>query len=298
MNPAQLIVADQSDGQLYRVPYEVDGDGVTFGAADPLESYADVAAGRETGPVVAYASAEESRAVMNDDDWRVEYDVGVPDLDGEALAAADDAAAGYGGFRLTPDQVTSLVDAAIASGRVSPADRDEWLVACAAGGEQGGTAIAALTGGETDPAAADDLYAALYPEQRPAPHGWEPDRLVQHDARVSYLRAAAPGLDGLDEGDEGDELPGHEPVTGHGAMHVEHEHEHADYGGGTHTHPHVHRGDGQHRPGAGHGHGPVAGPTAASAGIAARQAEQAAAGPGFAYDSDDELYERLFGRQP
>ena len=61
MEPPQLIVADEGTGKLYRVPYAIEGAAVSFGGADEIVSYSDVAAARGTGPVVVYASAEESR---------------------------------------------------------------------------------------------------------------------------------------------------------------------------------------------------------------------------------------------
>lgn len=61
MQPPQLIVADEESGKLYRVPYAIEGAAVSFGSAGEIASYSDVAAARGTGPVVVYASAEESR---------------------------------------------------------------------------------------------------------------------------------------------------------------------------------------------------------------------------------------------
>ena len=62
MNPQQLIVADEDTGKLYRVPYQINAEAVTFEAAAEIASYSEVAAARGTGPVVVYASAEESRS--------------------------------------------------------------------------------------------------------------------------------------------------------------------------------------------------------------------------------------------
>ncbi len=66
MEPPALIVADEASGKIYRVPYEIEGAAVSFGNADEVASYSDVAAARGTGPVVVYASAEESRSVEID----------------------------------------------------------------------------------------------------------------------------------------------------------------------------------------------------------------------------------------
>ena len=62
MSPAQLIVADEASGTIYRVPFSIEGSAVTFGDADQIVSYAEVAAARGTGPAVLYASAADSRA--------------------------------------------------------------------------------------------------------------------------------------------------------------------------------------------------------------------------------------------
>ena len=84
---------------------------------------------------------------------------------------------------LTPAEMTALVDAAVASGRVHPANRDAWLVEVAAAGTRGANAITALTElypaadsqmraawaaapGQTD---AERLYAAVFPEDRLEP---------------------------------------------------------------------------------------------------------------------------------
>jgi peptidoglycan hydrolase-like protein with peptidoglycan-binding domain len=64
MFPPQLIVADEQSGKIYRVGYRIDGSAVAFDQAQEVASYADVAAARGTGPVVAYASAADSRAVI------------------------------------------------------------------------------------------------------------------------------------------------------------------------------------------------------------------------------------------
>jgi peptidoglycan hydrolase-like protein with peptidoglycan-binding domain len=91
MAPPQLIIADETDGRVYRVPYVIDGDAVTFGAADEIaEGYEGVAASRGHGPVIAYASAEDSRAVLEDD---YEPDGGAEQVDGwddGEVQAADD----------------------------------------------------------------------------------------------------------------------------------------------------------------------------------------------------------------
>lgn len=62
MSPAQLIVCDDAEDKVYRVPFKIAGSGVSF--SDPVEvtvEYADVAATRGTGTVLVYASAADSR---------------------------------------------------------------------------------------------------------------------------------------------------------------------------------------------------------------------------------------------
>lgn len=204
--------------------------------------------------------------------------------------------------RMTPAEVTAIVDAAAAAGKIHPRSRDGWLVRAARGGREGAQAVSDLlalvpadavtragwvrAGADLpDPEDPEGVYGTLYPEAPPPrQYGAEPDRLGQVDVRRGWMSAhAAAG-----------EVP--EP-GGHGALSAEHEHEHADYAGGLHTHLHVHRGDGHHRPGAGHGHRLPAGPDmAAAAGIRARRAERATDPGDFNTDSDESLYDRLFGR--
>ena len=104
MEPPALIVADSDSGRLYRVPYRIDGDAVSFDAAAEVASYSEVAAGRADGPVVVYASAEESRDVMftsagwDDPDAAASYDDAAWDGDEalyDALYPADEVPAAY-----------------------------------------------------------------------------------------------------------------------------------------------------------------------------------------------------------
>ncbi len=62
MSPAQLIVADEASGAIYRVPFDIEGSAVTFGDPGEIVSHAELAASRGTGPAVVYASAADSRA--------------------------------------------------------------------------------------------------------------------------------------------------------------------------------------------------------------------------------------------
>jgi len=75
MNPTQLIVS-AGDGKLYRVPFTVAADAVTFGDAAELAGYADLAASRGTGAVMVFASAAESRDVAADADEHDYREVG------------------------------------------------------------------------------------------------------------------------------------------------------------------------------------------------------------------------------
>ena len=67
LDPTELIVQDDDDGELYRVPYDISGTEVTFG--DPVASeiiYVDkndaaVAASRRGRSVATFASRDESR---------------------------------------------------------------------------------------------------------------------------------------------------------------------------------------------------------------------------------------------
>jgi len=61
MDPTQLVVSDQ-DGALFLVPFTIASAGVTFEPPQALESFAQLAASRGTGPVLVFASAADSRA--------------------------------------------------------------------------------------------------------------------------------------------------------------------------------------------------------------------------------------------
>lgn len=63
LDPPQLIVCDDSNDAIYRVPVTIKGADVTFG--DPVAvqvEYSDVAASRSTGAALVFASAADSRA--------------------------------------------------------------------------------------------------------------------------------------------------------------------------------------------------------------------------------------------
>jgi hypothetical protein len=77
MAPTQLVVAGD-DGKIFRVPFTIDSDGIVFGEAEAVDTYADLTASRGTGHLVTYASADESRDVG-----------GESDDEGESFEAAD-----------------------------------------------------------------------------------------------------------------------------------------------------------------------------------------------------------------
>ena len=133
MEPPALIVADSDSGKLYRVPYRVDGDAISFEAAAEVARYSEVAAGRATGLVVVYASADESRTVT------------VAAWDGPPGAAVGDAGEADAESKIYDDLYPAPADevaAAYAERRRRNTARD---AAAAAGGD-------------------DELYAAVYPE--------------------------------------------------------------------------------------------------------------------------------------
>jgi len=89
MDPAQLIVADEATSKVYRVPFHIDAAGaVSFDSpAEVSVTYTDLAAMRGTGPVVAYASAADSRTLPGAQD--PPGDAGTGDGAGGVGAASD-----------------------------------------------------------------------------------------------------------------------------------------------------------------------------------------------------------------
>jgi len=79
MDPTQLIVCDDAEGCVYRVPFKISNGAVTFGTPVKVEVvYEDVAAlaGVRHGTLVAFASAEESRAGIVLAAWSASTQVG------------------------------------------------------------------------------------------------------------------------------------------------------------------------------------------------------------------------------
>ena len=172
-----------------------------------------------------------------------------------------------------------VVDAAAASGRIGPADRDHWLREVRAAGRAGANAIMAMLELPDSDAAAEATYAALYPDSPPPRPATEPDWVGMTDTRLAWLQHNAAA------GPAHHEIVNHEPVTVR-----EHEHAHSDYNGSTHVHRHGHAGDKNHSPfSAHHAHQPLASDPVA-AGIQAWVSATAAADL-----TDDQLYERLYG---
>lgn len=81
MAPTQLVVAGD-DGRIYRVPFTIDTDVISFGSAELVDSYAELAASRGTGSVITYASSADSRTMTDYED---------DDDDQRDVSAADDA---------------------------------------------------------------------------------------------------------------------------------------------------------------------------------------------------------------
>jgi hypothetical protein len=96
MNPTRLIVADESDGNIYQVPFSIGSGGVQFAAAQPVGSYADVAA-TAGGTAMVYASAEESRSVMDGQDTGDTGDAGEGGDGGDTTFGDVTAQGGDGG---------------------------------------------------------------------------------------------------------------------------------------------------------------------------------------------------------
>lgn len=220
MSPAQLIVADEQSGKTYRVPFSIEGSAVAFDPPAELATYADVAAARGTGPVITWASAEESRADL----------MAAWDASAQVSAMGDDppASAIKAMFAIPGGSKTdsSLPHHAVSDGKVGAADPD----GCAA-------AIAAINGarGGLKGVGEDKLrtaYNHLAAHLRAA--GREPPEFA----------AAAPASSEPGGGASSEAGPGHPPFDG------THTHPHAAYGGQgddqTHEHAHTHRNDAVH----------------------------------------------------
>jgi hypothetical protein len=227
MSPTQLMVTD-GDGRMYRVPFTIAGAGVEFGEPDELAGMADLAASRGTGPVIVFASADDSRAVSAAG-W--DGAAAVRNLgDAPSKAALAKCFALPGATKSDSKLPHHDVGADGTVGAPNP-------VACSA-------AIAAINGahGGLVGASAGDKKAA---------YGHLAAHLRELGKEPPPLQAAAaPGL-------EIDAAGGHGP-HGSASEPASHEHAHPAFGsqGGdqTHSHPHSHAGDNDHA----HEHAPAA----------------------------------------
>ena len=291
MTPPQLIVADEQSGRIYRIGYRIDGSAVSFDPPAEVASYADVAASRGTGTVVAFASAADSRAVTP------------PGTEPPGPAAA-------AGWQDEPaDQIRwGLGWLAAAYGRGSPPGGNP------PSGQEPGTSqepgsfadrvgrvidIRAQAGDDTDPALAAETRALiasldttldLASELAASAASGFPDATqvlgLLGEAEVTAGELAAQlGITDIaaaasdDDGDESDTADGTGQSTGsHGMFDGEHDHAHPAFGqqGGdaTHSHPHSHSGDGRHN----HAHD-----TKAAATPAAATTEEGTSGMGYEF---------------
>jgi hypothetical protein len=230
MSPSQLIVSD-GDGHVYQVPFTVDADTISFEPAAELDSYEEVAAVRGTGPVIAYASADESRAVtvvVVDAAW-----------DGNQAVAAMGATPSAGAIKAmfaipaATKSESKLPHHTVSGGSVGAADPDGCTAAIAAiNGARGG--LKGVSPGQLH-AAYTHLAAHLKAAGRTPPPYSGPS--------ASATPAAA--------------VPGHGPLGADGKP-FRHAHPHTTDGSQgsdeTHDHPHDHAGDNNHA----HDHAPAA----------------------------------------
>ena len=280
MAPTQLIVADEADGKIYRVPFAINGAAVEFGSADEVASYEDVAATRGTGPVMVYASAEESRSVMVeaeadsgdtggdqgagdgqdegqddggglDSSWDGELPAGL-DLSGISIADLEAALAEETGtaaasadtdiLAMETEEGQGLVTVEAAAKLGTGARFAALTSKLAAKGAKAPKALAAWIGRKKFGKAKFAGLAKRAKAKHASADGTEPGT---HEGPGSVVEAAGDG--------------GHGPHTG------EHTHAHAAYGtqGDDETHEHMHRhtNDAVHQ----HAHDPVSSAAPAAA---------------------------------
>jgi len=226
MDPTQLIVCDDAEGKVYRVPFSIKGGAVTFGEAVPVEVvYEDVAAMARVrhGTLVAFASAEESRAGLDlpvpvQATWSASTQVG--NMGDDPSASAIKAM-----FALPADTKSDSKlphhDVNASSHAVGAANPDGCSAAIGAiNGAHGGLA-------DVGEAAARKAY----------------NHLAKHLADAGQ---EAPDYNGPGAAATAAEVA----AGGHGAYTGTHSHEHTAMGsqGGdeTHDHSHTHAGDGVH----------------------------------------------------
>ena len=282
LDPLVLIVSDDSTGALYRVPVLLDpakpGE-VTFGPDEtvlvnyvtaPLQTAEAAKGGPRRRIAAAWASKQTSRPAGQN-----------------------------------PAEV--IIAAAVRRGALTQARARHYREAAASGKDitmvgrlwGAGRPIGTFTADAQDDEE-ENLWQSVYPDPEQAAAELERrtrlrSREAQRFAQSQDYSLAAAGDGGPLVPNDGSSGPGNMPVT-HPATTTLHEHEHSDYGNppAPHTHSHSHLNDASHQPGTSHQH-QMASTDPVAAGIAARARTQAAAGDHTARDTDDALFERLFG---
>ncbi len=216
LDPPQLIVADEADAKVYRVPVQISGTDVTFGdAVEVSVEYVDVPEPEKTAAArVTWASRDASRLVMAWSAAVQEKNLGTDPSSSQIKALYALPASTKSDSKLPHHTVGS-------DGKVGAADD----TGCSA-------AIAAINGGRggLKGVSAADLKKA-------------------YSHLAAHLKA-----DGKDvpdySGPAASAKPDPEAAGKHGAMTVTHSHEHGAYGaqGGdqVHTYEHTHTGDATH----------------------------------------------------
>jgi hypothetical protein len=246
MDPAELIVADEAGGKVYRVPFSIEAGAVQFGEPREVQvTYADVMAMRgATGPVVTFASAAESRDLPQ----LAEPGGGQgEDPDPAGPAPREVVAAWDGGAAVAcmgDDPSASAIRAMFAIPRDTKSDSSLPHHNCS-GGTVGGAnpdgcsaAIAALNGGRgglkgVSASQARAAYNHLAAHLRAA--GREPPEFKGAGSKAASAGAGQLRIDAAGR---------------HGTFTGTHSHPHAAMGqqGGdtTHDHSHTHSGSGSH----------------------------------------------------
>jgi len=226
MDPPQLIVCDDAEGKVYRVPFSIKGGAVTFAEAVPVEVvYEDIKAMAQArhGTLVAFATADSSRAGLDlpvpvQATWSASTQI--------ANMGADPSASAIKAMFALPaatksDSKLPHHDVDATSHSVGAANPD----GCSAG-------IGAING------AHGGLKGVSEADARKA-----------YNHMAKHLRAAGqepPDYSGPGAAASADEVD----AGSHGAYTGTHSHEHTAMGsqGGdeTHDHSHTHAGDGVH----------------------------------------------------
>ena len=250
MDPSELIVADESGGQVYRVPFTISAGAVQFGEPREVQvTYADVMAMRgATGPVVTYASAAESRDLPQVAEPGGGQDPAAdPAPEPQQVVAAWDAAAALRG--MGDDPSSSAIHAMFAIPRDTKTD-SSLPHHNASGGTVGGAnpdgcsaAIGALNGGRggmtgVSASAARSAYNHLAAHLRAA--GREPPPFAGAGSKAA---SADPGQLRIDAaGRHGSYTGSHShphAAMGHQGGDSSHDHSHTHSGSGSHAHVHA-----------------------------------------------------------